>query len=764
MPKTTSTKGLFVPMGQIPESLVPEKRVKFSDLPEWDYSNDISDFPCQPIFDHDEIFLHRLQDHTVASQTVSDLQQIYNEEFALPVGFRLRHFWPRWAALGASSYHVAKIQFGITLHWRDEHPPLSITPLIWSDTSNDHHSSLIEEAIATMISKQAITQIFDNSEGFYSRLFMVPKRGTSKWRPVIDLSTLNKYIIIPKFKMETAELIRDSLQQHEWTTSIDLQDAYFHAPLNAKFRKYFRFAFKGKCYEFQADPFGLATAPLEFTQVAKEFKQIAMVHGFRINQYLDDWLDRCLSQPQGRLSIIKLLHLLLYLGFLPNLAKCSLEPAQEFDYLGMHYMLQHGQVRPTEKHIEILVKVTDSFIQSETKSARQFMSIIGILNATFRQVHQVGRLHIRPLQWQLRRNWKQGDSLSKQIQVPHSLTCHLHWWGCKSILFHGTSLHPDRDEVLVFTDSSTTGWGAHCQGQELQGDWCPSQLLEHINILELRAVLLAIRKFAPLLKNKVVLVLCDNSVAVSHLERGGGIHSWKLYSLSWLIFSLTSKLAITLHVRHIPGSLNVIADRLSRKDQVMQTEWSLHPQVFRSVCKTYFTPLIDAFATSDNTKLPLYISPVPDDKAYAVDAISFKWSNLSIYMFPPTMLLSKVLRKLTAEPRQVLLIAPFWPSQLWFWDLVHLSTDRPCALPDMPKLLKQPGSGGVFDKNYRMRHLHVWPINSFMDHDPEFCPSTWLQGFRKRKSTPPAVFARQNGFSGSFNETLAFWLDTGFIS
>ena len=38
---------------------------------------------------------------------------------------------------------------------------------------------------------------------------------------------------------------------------------------------------------------------------------------------------------------------------------------------------------------------------------------------------------------------------------------------------------------------------------------------------------------------------------------------------------------ITLKARHIPMCLNVMADLLSRSNQVQSTEWSLHPQVFK---------------------------------------------------------------------------------------------------------------------------------------------------------------------------------------
>ena len=48
---------------------------------------------------------------------------------------------------------------------------------------------------------------------------------------------------------------------------------------------------------------------------------------------------------------------------------------------------------------------------------------------------------------------------------------------------------------------------------------------------------------------------------------------------------------ITLRARHIPGCLNVMADLLSRSNQVQSTEWSLHPQVSKvihSSCRSIF--------------------------------------------------------------------------------------------------------------------------------------------------------------------------------
>ena len=43
-----------------------------------------------------------------------------------------------------------------------------------------------------------------SSLGFYNRLFIVPKPN-KKWRPILDLSALNRFLKVKTFKMETPE-------------------------------------------------------------------------------------------------------------------------------------------------------------------------------------------------------------------------------------------------------------------------------------------------------------------------------------------------------------------------------------------------------------------------------------------------------------------------------------------------------------------------------------------------------------------------------
>ena len=113
--------------------------------------------------------------------------------------------------------------------------------------------------------------------------------------------------------------------------------------------------------------------------------------------------------------------------------------------------------------------------------------------------------------------------------------------------------------------------------------------------------------------------------------------SGSLCALLWRLLSWCHPRGIVLRTRHIPGRLNVIADKLSRHKQVIQTEWSLSQQVFNLLCSKWVRPKVDLFATQFNHKLPMFVSLVLDQMAWAVDALSLPWENLRIWMFTPSL-------------------------------------------------------------------------------------------------------------------------------
>ena len=161
---------------------------------------------------------------------------------------------------GLSPKVVPTLREGYTLLFRFR-PHLTRSPTVISHYHNSAKQSFLIEALYQLINKNAVEPVQNqNSLGFYNRLFLVPKPN-NRWRPVLDLSTLNTFLNTESFKMETPETIRTSLQAGEWVTSIDFKDAYFHIPIHNQSRKYICFHLQGRSYQFKALPFGLSTAP-----------------------------------------------------------------------------------------------------------------------------------------------------------------------------------------------------------------------------------------------------------------------------------------------------------------------------------------------------------------------------------------------------------------------------------------------------------------------------------------------------------------------
>ena len=286
---------------------------------------------------------------------------------------RLQNFWQIWLDLGAGPKVVQTLKEGYTLPFRIR-PTLTRSPSVISCYVNPHRNTTYQ-----LIDKNAVELVQNQTSlGVFNRLFLVPKPN-NKWRPILDLSNLNLFLKAEKLKMETPETIRTSLQQGEWVTSIDFKDAYIHIPIQEQSRK---FHVEGRSYQFKVLPFGLSTAPLEFTVIAKEVKLMTIHKGIRIHQYLDDWLVRARSHQVCLQHTQDLLRICQELGWLVNLEKSELEPKQIFDFVGYQFDLRAGRVRSTPDRWQSLQDKILEILSLPACPLRQFMSLIGLLTAT----------------------------------------------------------------------------------------------------------------------------------------------------------------------------------------------------------------------------------------------------------------------------------------------------------------------------------------------------------------------------------------------
>ena len=264
-----------------------------------------------------------------------------------PVGGRLRSFSRDWQANNCSSNVLNIITNGYILPFLSK-PNLARFPLTISEYKALPKDQALADCIQSLLSKNAIKRVENvKSLGFYSRLFLVPKPH-QRWRPVRDLSRLNTFLHVEKFKMETPESIRTSLIPGEWVSSIDLLDAYLHIPIHPHSRKYLRFCHRSQVFQVTSLPFGLATAPQVFTMIVKEVKLMALS---RLHQYLDDWLIRSQSREEALVKTQAVVDLTQSLGWIINQDKSELNPTQMFSFVGYEYHLDLALVKTHSKEM-----------------------------------------------------------------------------------------------------------------------------------------------------------------------------------------------------------------------------------------------------------------------------------------------------------------------------------------------------------------------------------------------------------------------------
>ena len=232
---------------------------------------------------------------------------------------------------------------------------------------------------------------------------------------------------------------------------------------------------------------------------------------------------------------------------------------------------------------------------------------------------------MRPIQLHLLYHFRpRQDPISTQIPVTQLIQDQLLWSLSQDNLLCGTTFPRPSPSVVLTTDASELGWGAHLEDQTAADMWSEQERLLHINHLELLSVFKALQAFEPRIRRKLILVKTDNSTVVSYINRQGGTRSPSLCLATWELLKWCVQRRTSLQASHLAGEKNTLADALSR-GRIIPTEWSIHPSIVKQVFNILGFPHVDLFASHLNNKLPFFCSRHTHPLAWKVDALSFSW-------------------------------------------------------------------------------------------------------------------------------------------
>jgi hypothetical protein len=207
------------------------------------------------------------------------------------------------------------------------------------------------------------------------------------------------------------------------------------------------------------------------------------------------------------------------------------------------------------------------------------------------------------------------------------------------------------------------------------GRWPPKYDDTHINTLETIAATIGLENTLSDTKIKHVRLRSDNTTAISVIKKQGDTRCEVRNYWSQRLWRFIQKQNLWLTVTHIPGVENVEADEESRYFREA-AEWGLTAPMIECVFSRFGRPDIDMFATCRNATLPRFASCGPDLEAEVIDCFTVLWRKFrSVYCFPPTPLVGKVIQKMIMDRAWGVLIVPHWESQIWFNQLKSITRD-----------------------------------------------------------------------------------------
>lgn len=565
---------------------------------------------------------------------------------------------------------------------------------------NFDEAAIIDGEIQQLLEKGVLEETAPTYGQYVSTIFLRKKKNGS-YRLILNLRGLNASIEYQHFKMESLTCAIQLMKKNCYMASIDLTDAYYTVPVALEHRKYLRFFWRNRLFQYTCLPNGLASAPRYFTKLLKPVYSTLRSQGYLNVGYIDDSYLQGDSKTECRSNILTTLKLLESLGFLINHEKSVLQPCQKLAFLGFLLDSVNMKVFLTAEKREKIILVCQQLLKKSVISIREVAHVIGLLVSSLPAV-QHGPLFYRSLEIDKNVALQENNgNYDASMTLSSESVSDLNWWmttlpsACKNITMGNPTIE-------MATDASHLGWGAVCNGQSAQGMWTPLETQKHINELELLAVYFGLKSFLCLLKGKHVCIKSDNSTTVCYLNAMGGTKSPSCNKIAKSVWMCCVKNEIWLTACHVPGVLNFEADKSSRQFNE-RIEWQLQPGIFLKIIAIFGTPEIDLFACRLNNQLPKYVSWKPDPGACHVDAFSFSWSGKFVYIFPPFSLLNRCLQKLENDQTLALLVAPVWPTQVWWPRLLSLLVANPLLLPQDKDLLILPQSGTLHPLRNQMR-------------------------------------------------------------
>ena len=441
------------------------------------------------------------------------------------------------------------------------------------------HPEVIREYIAKECAEGRILGPFDPNllpEVQISRFGVIPKRNSSGWRLILDLSSPEGWSVNDGIDPDLCSLSYVSIEdaaraivksgQGSKLAKIDIKNAYRIVPVHPEDRVLLGMVWDEGLYVDAVLPFGLRSAPKVFTAIADALEWVIKREGVqKLFHYLDDFLivappasKQCEEDLQKLLVIFDRLHI--------PVAASKLEgPTECLTFLGIEIDTQVMVLRLPASKLEELRLLVAQWQGRKFCMKKDLQSLVGKLQQASKVVRS-GRTFLRRMFELLK-----GTSKKQHfIRLNTSFRSDLMWWNLFLESWNGISMLEDPAWKSVpfhlYTDASGSfGCGAWSEQSWFQYSWPSGLKQQSIAAKELLPIVMACMVWGKTWSKNAVLVHCDNQ-AVVEVVNAGYCKDPHLMQLLRCLFFITTFFKISVKAAHIAGLRNTGADALSRNN------------------------------------------------------------------------------------------------------------------------------------------------------------------------------------------------------
>ena len=587
-------------------------------------------------------------------------------------------------------------------------PPLTRPPLInretaltnnWRAPEDQHlHTKWMQLA---KLGQAMITT--DNSPGFHSNSFLIPKKQKGEHRSISDSRKFNRYVRHQHRKIPTLTHASPNLTLGAWLSSFDVMDGCFNVPIHRDDQLHFRFNVGNTTHQLTRSPMGHVGSMTAFRAWLQPCTETirACCPEVNIFTYVDDalvMLPANFTQAMRSLRRVREVATALRLPLKKQKSDWCL--SRTLEHLG--FVIDANKMTmavPPKKAKSVSHQVKKTLRQANkgTLRVRHLASTIGQLLAPPPAIKHA-RLHARNLcDAQTRAMKSQGWTGNRPVGLNHETRAEPLWWlehlralrrcpmdhhrHCKDVTIIATDAADNRIAGVLTSDPVLPHWSRQLTRSEKR---LTTSVKEPLAVVE------SIGKFQDLhggLSNFRV----DNQVVVAAMNRWGSTQRALIPLLTHLhSWSMRTNTRITATHVHTTG--NTFADGPSR-DRIPtkrdRTEANLLAQGAKAtrtgvtwrLSKAHRRALFEAFRMRPRSSLrgPLSFEDNPLPKGFLPMADS-KTSG-STFCFPNLQQTQQNLLLMKRLRIDTLVLSPLWPGAPWCNQAAHLACSRPVVPP-----------------------------------------------------------------------------------